>query len=219
MTLQYDPTGAVNERHAALLETAGERFAESDRFHMGVGKVHKTLHALADDLERQGIDYAIVGGMALNLHGYGRETVDVDVLVRPAGLQAIHEHLVGLGYRPAFEGARKKLRSTRTGVRVEFLTTGEYPGDGKPKPLAFPDPAAVYTIVDGVKVVNVPTLMALKIASGMTQPTRRLDLADAQKLIELLGLDESFADQLHEYVRPTFLMLLQELREAPPARD
>jgi hypothetical protein len=27
-----------------------------------------------------------------------------------------------------------------TGVCVEFVVAGEYPGDGKPKPVAFPDP-------------------------------------------------------------------------------
>ncbi|HEY3242323.1 MAG TPA: hypothetical protein VGM03_03145 [Phycisphaerae bacterium] len=205
--------------YTSAVTTFKQRLKESSRFHMGIGDVHQTMEALAQELDRAGIDYAVVGGMALNAFGYKRETVDVDVLVRPEGLRAFHERYVGLGYHPAFEGARKKLRNTRTGVRVEFLTTGEYPGDGQPKPLAFPDPAAVYTIIDGVKVANLATLISLKIASGMTQPTRRLDLADAQKLIQVLGLDESFAEQLHEYVRPTFLTLLQELREAPPEQD
>jgi hypothetical protein len=42
--------------------------------------------------------------------------------------------LLGLGYVPAFPGAKKRLRSTRDGISIDLMTTGEYPGDGKPKP-------------------------------------------------------------------------------------
>ena len=38
------------------------------------------IHAL---LERKGIDHAIVGGLAVCLHGYRRNTVDLDLLIRP----------------------------------------------------------------------------------------------------------------------------------------
>jgi hypothetical protein len=40
----------------------------------------------------------------------------------------------------AFPGAHKTFRDARTRVRVEVVTSGEYPGDGLPKPVAFPDP-------------------------------------------------------------------------------
>lgn len=205
-----------NEAHTEALETFSERLKESERFHMGVGEVHKTMAALAADLGRAGIDYAIVGGMALHAHGYRRETVDVDVLVTPEGLRGFHERLVGRGYRPLFEGAQKSFRNTKTGVSVEFLITGDYPGDGKPKPVAFPDPAAVSMDVQGAKVVNLPTLIDLKLASGMTQPSRRRDLADVQDLIRMLALGEEFAEELNPYVRETYLMILDELRANDP---
>ena len=41
-----------------------------------------------------------------------------------------------IGYVEKFAGARKSFKNTQTGVTIEFLTTGEYPGDGKPKPVA-----------------------------------------------------------------------------------
>jgi len=37
-------------------------------------------------------------------HGYLRTTEDVDILVTQDGLQEIHRSVVGLGYRPVFEG-------------------------------------------------------------------------------------------------------------------
>ena len=193
-----------------------KRLEEAEHFHMGTGKVHTTIKKLVADLERAGIDYALVGAMALNAHGYRRETVDVDVLVRPEGLNEFARKCVGLGYRPKFEGARKSFLNTRTDVPVEFITTGEYPGDGKPKPVAFPDPAKVAIDVEGVKVVDLPTLINLKLASGMTQPARRRDLADVQDLIRLLALPAKFGDKLDSYVRSTFRTLLDELRHEDP---
>lgn len=186
---------------------------------MATGKVHETLRSLAADLDRAGIDYAVLGGMALNAFGYGRETMDVDVLVRGEGLDRFHNEFDGKGYLPTFSGARKTLRNTRTGIAVEFITTGEYPGDGLPKPVAFPDPAEVAVDVGGVRFVKLPVLVELKLASGMTQPARRRDLADVQDLIRVLDLDESFAAKLNPYVREMYMTLLGELRSSDPHRE
>jgi hypothetical protein len=202
--------------HQAALDAFPDRLRESERFHMASGNVHQTLKKLARDLDEAGIDYAIVGAMALNAHGYQRETVDVDVLIRPEGLQDFRERYEGRGYRPAFAGARKTFLNAETGTKVEFLTSGEYPGDGKPKPVAFPDPKEVSQLVGGTRVVNLPTLINLKLASGMTQPSRRRDLSDVQDLARIIGLDESFGEQLHPFVREMYLTLIRELRQLDP---
>jgi len=206
----------MHDIHQAALDTFEERLLESEKFHMGVGKVHETLRTLAADLGRAGIDYAVMGGMALNAHGYNRETTDVDVLVRPDGLAAFKERLVGRGYTEKFQGARKSFKNTQTGVTVEFLTTGEYPGDGKPKPVAFPDPATAYIEVRGVKVITLQKLIELKLASGMTQPSRMRDLSDVQDLIRTLNLQETLAEQLSPYVRATFLALYRQVQQPDP---
>jgi len=196
-----------------------ERLEEADRFFMGTGGVPQTVQALASDLDRERIDYAIVGGMALNAHGYRRETVVVDVLVRPHGLEAFQSRLVGRGYAAKFPNARESFRNTQTGLTIEFLTTGDFPGDGKPNPVAFSDPAKVATIIDGVRIVDVPTLIALKLASGMTAPHRRRDLADVQDTIRWHNLDADFAKRLEPYVLSTFLMLLGKVKEGDASAD
>jgi len=112
--------------------------------------VHRTLRRVVKRLDELGVSYAVAGGMALFLHGFRRFTEDVDILVTKDGLRLIHEQLEGLGYVAPFQGS-KNLRDADTGVRIEFLVTGEYPGDGKPKPVAFPDPAAVGVERDGVR--------------------------------------------------------------------
>lgn len=186
---------------------------------MGSGDVHATLRQLASDLTEAEIDYAVLGGMALNAFGYRRETIDVDVLVRPSDLENFRERFVGRGYVPAFAAARKTFRNTVTNTRVEFITTGEYPGDGKPKPVAFPDPSQVAIDIDGVRFVDLRTLVTLKLASGITQPTRRRDLADVQDLIRVLSLDRSFGESLDPFVRPMFEQLCSELEGDDPHRE
>ena len=91
---------------------------EASRFFMQADVVYQSLRTIAEKLTSLNLPYAIVGGMALVAHGYRRTTEDVDVLVTPKGLATIHQSLIGLGYRPAFEKS-KHLRDTRTGVRIE----------------------------------------------------------------------------------------------------
>ncbi len=177
-------------------------------------KVHDSLLRITGRLDALGVPYALVGGMAMFLHGYQRFTDDVDILVTKASLELIHEKLEGLGYIPPFIGS-KHLRDAENGVKIEFLVTGGYPGDGLEKPVSFPDPSAVFIVIDGIKVLNLPTLVQLKLASG-TAPGRRKDLGDVQELIRKLVLGEEFAEQLDPSVRRSYLELWRELQALPP---
>src|SRR5438874_3415931 len=141
--------------------------------------VYRTMEKLARRLAELGVPYAVAGGMALFQHGYRRFTEDVDILVTADGLKVIHERLEGLGYLPPFEGS-KNLRDTETGVRIEFLVSGDYPGDGKPKPVAFPDPAGAAVEIDHIRFLALPALIELKLASGLTNPLRLQDIVDVQ---------------------------------------
>ena len=176
--------------------------------------VHKTLRKIMRRLDELKISYAVVGGMAMFFHGYRRFTEDVDLLVTREGLAEIHRRLEGLGYYPPFAGS-KHLRDAEHGVKVEFLVTGDYPGDGKPKALAFPNPDEVAVEIDGVRCLQLPRLIELKLASGMTNPGRINDLGDVQKLIRTLDLAEGLADQLHPFVRDKYRELWTAVRNNP----
>jgi hypothetical protein len=177
--------------------------AEVSQFFMRSDPVFRTLHKIAAKLDELQIPYAVAGGMALVAHGYDRTTVDVDILVSGKGLEAIHQSLEGLGYLPPFTGS-KHLRDTEYGVKIEFLVTGQFPGDGKPKPVAFPDPAAGGFEKDGVRYIPLTTLIELKLASGMTNPGRLKDLGDIQELIRTLKLTKDLGAKLNPYVRGKF---------------
>ncbi len=178
----------------------------------GASAVHKTLRRIADRLEELGVDYAIAGGMALFFHGYRRFTEVVDVLVTPAGLEIIHANLEGLGYVKPFANS-KNLRDAETGVKIDFLVSGQYPGDGKPGPVAFPDPNGASIELDGIQVLSVDSIVQLKLASGK-ESHRAGDLNDVQKLIEVLKLPREYADRLDPTLRDAFLAKWNDAQKA-----
>ncbi len=188
---------------------------EGDRHFQRDDSVFKTLRKIALRLESIHVPYAVAGGMALEAHGFRRLTVDVDILVRRDGLKTIHEELEGLGYVRPFAGS-KNLRDTEHGVRIEFLIAGEFPGDGKPKAVAFPEPEEAGVLIDGIRYLSLPKLVELKLASGMTGGLHRLkDFADVIALIEALGLSTEFTENLNPYVRDKYLELWQGIRDSP----
>ena len=79
---------------------------------MKTDPVHATLAELARRLDEAGIDYAIVGAMALGYHGFVRVTQDVDILLTKEGQARFIESLVGTGYAPMFPGAKKRFKDT-----------------------------------------------------------------------------------------------------------
>ena len=177
---------------------------ESGLHFQGQSSVHKALRAIVRRLNELDIPNAIVGGMALFAHGFRRFTDDVDLLVTRESPKVIHEKLEGRGYLPPFAGS-KQLRDTENGVKIEFFVTGGYPGDGKEKPVAFPDLSRVTVDLDGVSILALPTLIELKLASGMSNERRMKDITDVDELIRILKLPRDLAAELNPYVRPKYL--------------
>ena len=187
---------------------------EGGMFFQNESEVQKSLRRITSRLNALGIDYAVVGGMALFLHGFRRFTEDVDILVTREGLQKLHQALEGSGYRPLFAGS-KNLRDTENGVHIEFLVSGEFPGDGKAKPVAFPKPEEVAEEVDGVRLLNLAALVELKLASGMTGKGRTKDLGDAEQMIMLFDLPQNFAEGLSSYVQGKYDELWRNVQPDP----
>jgi hypothetical protein len=186
----------VDRRTDALL-------SEAEAYFMGEGGVHGAAAAIASRLAEAGIDYAIAGAIALGEHGFKRLTVDVDVLIRREDLGRFKAEWLGRGYVEVRPGG-KAVRDTINNVKVDFLITGEFPGDGRPKPVAFPDPREAAVAGKRYRVVALPRLIEMKLASGMTAPHRLQDLADVLRLIHAADLPRAFAAELDPYVRDKF---------------
>lgn len=177
---------------------------EASQYFQDRGDLRKTLHRIAAKLDELQVTYAVAGGLALFAHGFRRFTEDVDILITKESLSRIHNELEGLGYVVPFTGS-KNLRDTDTGVRIEFLIAGQFPGDGKPKPIAFPSPSAVAIEDGGIKYLNLNTLIELKLASGMTNPNRGKDLIDVQEVIKAINLPLNFSEKLHPFVQAKYI--------------
>jgi hypothetical protein len=191
----------------------GVRF--TGEFLMGESPVHAALNALVRRLDDLRIPFAIVGAMALNAYGHRRATVDIDVLITAAGLARFRSECLGRGYVETFAGSRG-VRDAEHGVPIDFLITGEYPGDGKPKDVTFPDPAAEAHREARIPLLPLERFLDLKLASGLSAPHRLQDLADVLALIRTLSLEEPVAERLAPSVRDKYRELWRAARTADP---
>jgi hypothetical protein len=190
---------ALDARMDAVLARAGAYF-------MGQSPVHHAAEEIARRLEEAGIEYAIAGALSLGFHGYERLTEDVDVIVTAEGLEKFKASWLGRGYVNVRAGG-KAVRDTVNNVRIDFLLTGEFPGDGKPKPVAIPLPSRAAEVGAKYRVLSLPRMIELKLASGMSAPHRAKDLVDVQELIHRTQLPRELADELDPYVRAKFTEL------------
>jgi len=175
-----------------------EVYAEGLRYFMGEGTINKTLARLASDLDQRGIDYMVIGAIALRVHGYPRYTEDIDLVMTNEDRQKFHNEL---------------------GRSNKVMTTGEFPGDGKPKPVSMPRPAEASVEIDGIRFVTLEKLIELKLASGISASDRLKDLADVQELIKIKRLDADFALKLDPYVRAKYLELQEAVRNSESSQE
>jgi len=185
----------------------------AEGFFMEQGVVYESMRRLAQRLDQEGIAYAVIGGMAIAAHGYARLTLDVDVLMTPEGLKKFRAQFVGRGYVPAFAGATKAFIDTESKVRIEIITAGEFPGDGLPKPVQFPNPAGKTIEYDAIQFIALEKLLELKLASGMTAAHRLRDLADVQDLIIALNLSIELEKKLDASVRTEYRRLWEAAQQ------
>ena len=182
------------------MDTMLEIAKRVDAFMMARSPVHDTMRRLAKAFNDLEIAFAIAGAMAANAHGHRRTTADVDVLLRREDLTR---------FKDLFEGS-KGFKDTMNGVKVDVLIVGDYPGDGKPKPVSFPTPESVREVRDeSLPFLNLKTLLELKITSGMTAAHRLQDLADVIQLIRVNALPLDYSSQLNPFVRDKYSELWQ----------
>ena len=183
-----------------------ERMKEIELFFQKNDPVHKTMRRVVKRLERARIVYAVVGGMAVNAHGHQRTTADLDLLLTPEGLTEFQRRFVSRNYE-GVPGRPRRFTDRTNGVKIDFLVTGLFPGSGQPGPIVYPNPSAVSEVIDDTRVVDLTTLMQLKLAARRYQ-----DFADVVALIRVHDLDEAFAARLHPTVRGDYTKCLEEKR-------
>ena len=184
----------------------GRRLEEIGMFFKGRSPIHQSLRRLVRQLEKSGIPYAVMGGMAVNAHGARRTTDDVDILLTAHGLDWFRRKLLGKAFEQV-PGRSGRFRDKKNGITVDILVTGHYPGFRGPAPFAFPDPKRASEELDKIRVLTLPQLVQLKLAAR-----RHYDFGDVVALIRVHDLRESFARKLHPAVRRDYIECLEEKR-------
>lgn len=204
---------------AQLQTNLQEALKLMDEFATGNAPAQKAARKIALKLQELRIPYVVAGGLAVAAHGYRRFTDDVDLLLTKEGLAKFKEHCLGLGWVEKFQGS-KGLKDAEYGVKVDVLTTGELPGDGKTCPFGFPNPESLGEnrggIWNGLPMLPLRDLIELKLASGQTSVTRRKDLVDVVELIKVNLLPKELGAHLHPFVREKYAELWAEAQVKDP---
>ena len=149
------------------------------RENTGTSGVVETARDAAARLAHFEIPHLIVGGIAVQEHGYPRVTVDVDMVV-PDVLEAVEfltSDLSGPFARVA--GRQDGVEDRRNGVIVDFLPAGRVLREGNKVP--FPQPTQA---TENLQLVTLEELISLKLDSWSGARLRRLkDRSDVVELI------------------------------------
>jgi hypothetical protein len=157
-------------------------------------------------LEAADLPHAIVGGVAVCLHGYRRNTVDLDVLISKSDQSKVRAALESSGF--VWDDQNVEFRAP-SGIPVQLLLSGERAG--KDAELLLPEPNApgVSVEIEGLSVIDLARLIETKLACGLGSPRRtHRDLADVVELVAIHQLDRSFARHLHKSLRSAFRKLV-----------
>lgn len=166
--------------------------------------VTERIHGL---LARKRIDHAIVGGVAVCLHGYRRNTVDLDLLIHSEDAAEFRSTLEAEGFQ--WIPADREFRSP-SGVAVQCVISGEREGPGQEATFPNPSESKHVITIEGLPVLSLAQLIQAKLACGLGDMRRtHKDFADVVELIAIHRLDGSFTRLLHKSVRKEFRQLVR----------
>ncbi len=159
------------------------------RENTGTSGLEATARKVASVLAEYDIPHFIVGGLAVQEHGYARLTLDVDVVVPDVqeAAEFLTADLTGPFVRvPNFED---RLNDRRNGVKVDLLPANRVVRRGCKVP--FPEPTKVF---DTPQIVSLEVLISLKLDSWSESRLHRTkDLADVVEIIKSRKLSRNLA--------------------------
>jgi hypothetical protein len=149
------------------------------RKNTGTLSIEDTARVAVRVLAHLRIPHLIIGGLAVQEHGYYRVTLDVDIVV-PDVLEAVELVTSDLsGPFARVSGVEDRIRDKRNEVFVDFLPAGRVVKRGCQVP--FPKPTVV---TEQLQIVGKMDLISLKLDSWQNSPTLRLrDKTDVVELI------------------------------------
>ncbi len=177
---------------------------------LGNAPLWKTALDCHELLASAHVPHAVMGGVAVCLHGYQRNTVDLDLLVRKVDAEQIKSCLTQAGYQ--WDEANHEFM-TPQGIPIQFLYAGERAGTGSEAFLPDPSNASALTEREGLPILSLARLIETKLACGEGNLRRtHKDFADVVELIAINQLGRSFARYLHKSLRKTYRELAERAK-------
>jgi hypothetical protein len=168
--------------------------------------LEKTMHRATRVLSEAGIPSLVVGGYAVQEHGYARYTYDVDIVV--PDVREARERLGISGFREN-PGSSMTVTDRNTKVEVDLLPGGGAVGPG---PLQLPLPTDTSA---GPHIADLPTLIAIKLSSYLGSGIQRAkDLSDVVELIKVNSTPRDL--RLPDPVEPLYVDIWDEIHKATP---
>lgn len=146
-------------------------------------------------LRAEKIDGAVIGGVAVVLHGHIRTTVDVDIYT------ADSERLAAVLRDGGFVFEPQSRQFVKNDVPVHLVTISQL----KVAPSGYEE-------IEGIRTVTLASLIDMKLRSGTENLLRAQDLADVIGLIHANHLAGEFARQINKDLRPEFRKLVRAIR-------
>lgn len=159
-------------------------------------RVVRALRAAHEAYTALGVRHALIGGLAVGVHGHARATRDVDFLVGP---EAFETHGVLVSFKPG-------IPQSAEGVSVDsLLPPQEYES-------LLSEALDDAEVIDGVPVIRPEPLVLMKLIAG-----RRQDLADIAALLRIGAVDVSSVraslEEMDAALREEFEALVREERD------
>lgn len=144
----------------------------------------RTMRKAVRVLAEANIPSLVVGGYAVQEHGYARFTSDVDIVVPNVAEARNVLSINGFRENP---GSSMTVTDRISKVEVDLLPGG---GSVGPGPLSLPIPT---TVSASPAIADLRTLIEIKLSSYLGSPGSRLkDLADVQELIKSNAMSQDF---------------------------
>jgi hypothetical protein len=167
----------------------------------GESEILQVAREVSGVVRCEGLDAAVIGGVAVVLHGHVRTTLDVDLYTSDAVALAASLR------RHGFEFDTAGRQFLRRGVPIHLVTLQQI---GRP-------PRRIHDL-EGIRTVSLADLISIKLRCGTSDVLRAQDLADAIGLIRHHRLGSEFAAHVSRDVRPEFRKLARALAKARKRR-
>ncbi len=152
------------------------------------GAILEAAREISRALIEAKITGAVVGGIAVVLHGHVRTTKDIDIFIDGPLIE-----MTGLLERLGFLFDPNRREFTRDDVPVHLVTIQQVV-----------NPPQAIIEIEGVTTISLADLIAMKLRSGTKNLLRAQDLADVIGLARHHRLSPGFASKLPKELRPDF---------------